>query len=106
VGLALAIGVITQGMWIGSQQQHIKGLEYQLASGPEGEVHASLMIQLKDDARWAAVQALLGKEGLTIVGGPSEGALSVAAPLQGAQLDALIVRLRASPLIAVVDKAA
>jgi hypothetical protein len=106
VALTLAVAALGQAAMITSMQKKVGELEYELASGPGGIQRGDVMITIKADASWTAVEALLGKEGLTIVGGPSDGAITLASPAEGAELDALITRLRASPLIASADKAA
>jgi hypothetical protein len=91
---------------IASLEKKLSDAEFQLASGPGGGVtRGNIMIQLRDTAPWAAVDALLSAEGLTITSGPSDGALTLSSDAKGAALDALIVRLKASPLVASVDKA-
>jgi anti-sigma factor RsiW len=91
---------------LASLQKRVGDLEFELASGPGVEKRGSVMIQLKADARWAEVEALLGKEGLTIVAGPSDDTLILSSGAKDAALDAQIARLRSSPLIASADKAA
>jgi hypothetical protein len=91
---------------IASLEKKLSDAEFQLASGPGGGVtRGNIMIQLRDTAPWAAVDALLSAEGLTITSGPSDGALTLSSDAKGTALDALIVRLKASPLVASVDKA-
>lgn len=91
---------------LASLQKRVGDLEFELASGPDGEKRGSVMIQLKDEAKWSDVEALLGKESLTIVAGPSDNALILSSGAKDAALDAQIARLRSSPLIGSVDKAA
>ncbi len=91
---------------IASLNKQVGDLQYALASGPEGVHPGNVVVQLRPDAGWAAVAALLGKEGLTIVGGPSDGTLTLSSDAKGAALQALITRLRASPLVTAADKAA
>jgi hypothetical protein len=91
---------------LASLQKRVGDLEFELASGPGGEKRGSVMIQFKDEALWSDLEALLGKEGLTIVAGPSDNSLILASGAKDAALDAQIARLRSSPLIASVDKAA
>ena len=91
---------------IASLEKKLSDAEFQLASGPGGGVaRGNIMIQLRDTAPWAAVDTLLSAEGLTITSGPSDGALTLSSDAKGAALDALIARLKASPLVASVDKA-
>jgi anti-sigma factor RsiW len=102
----LAVTVGSSGAQIASLTQQVGSLQYALASGPEAVHKGSLVVQLRPDAGWAAVEALFGKEGLIIVGGPSDGSLTLSSDAKGAALDALVARLRASPLVAEADKAA
>lgn len=120
VSLGLAVAVVAQGALvvglrsdkqqsvteIAGLQKRVGDLEFELASGPGGERKGDLLISVKPGAPWAAVEALLGKEGLSIVGGPSDGALTLSSDATGAALGAQIGRLRVSPLIASADKAA
>jgi hypothetical protein len=120
VSLTLAAAAILQGVTISnlnqgtaektaqiaSLQKRVGALEFELASGPDGNAQGSVLIQVKAEAPWSQVEALLGKEGLSIVSGPSDGALTLSSDAKGAALDALIVKLRASPLIASADKVA
>jgi hypothetical protein len=91
---------------IASLQKRVGDLEFELASGPEGEHRGNIILEVKSDVPWSAVESLLGKEGLSIVGGPSDGAITLSSEAKGATLDAQIKRIRSSPLIASVDKAA
>ena len=92
---------------IAKLEKRVGDLEYQLASGPDGGLaKPDLLVQIKPDASWAALSDLLATEGLTIVDGPSDNSLSLSSELEGAALDALIERLRASGLIETADKAA
>ena len=87
-------------------EKRLSDAEFQLASGPGGgTIRGNIMIELRDTASWADVEAMLSAEGLTIVGGPSDGALTLSSDVKGGALDGLIARLRASPLVASVDKA-
>jgi hypothetical protein len=120
VSLALALAVIGQGLALAGMstdkvgktariarlEKRVGDLEFALASGPDGVTPGSVIVQIKADAPWSKVEALLGKEGLMIVAGPSDGALTLFTTSKGAALDALIVRLRRSPLIAGADKIA
>jgi hypothetical protein len=120
VSLGLAVAFLAQGAaisglseekqesqaQIASLQKRVGDLEFELASGPGGEKTGNIIIEVKSDAPWSAVESLLGKEGLSIVGGPSDGAITLSSEATGATLDAQIKRIRASPLIASVDKAA
>ncbi len=120
VSLALAAAVVGQGVTIAnlnqgkaenasqiaSLQKRVGDLEFQLASGPDGDRKGSLMLALKAGTTWSEVETLLGAEGLTILGGPSDGTLILSSEAKGAVLDAQIDRLRKSPLVASADKAA
>jgi hypothetical protein len=120
VSLGLAVAFVAQGAalyrlndgkqesqaQIASLQKRVGDLEFELASGPDGQYPGNIIIEVKADASWSAVETLLGKEGLAIVGGPSDGAITLSSGATGATLDAQIKRIRASPLIASVDKAA
>ncbi len=111
IGQGLAISNFQSGKaqnlsQIASLQKRVGDLEFELASGPDGQKQGNLMIELKPDAPWAAVEALLGKEGLSIVSGPSDSAVTLSSAAKGEALDAQLKRLRASPLIASADKAA
>ena len=91
---------------IAALSKQVGDLQFALASGPEAAHRGNIVVQLRPAAAWAEVEALLGKEGLAVVGGPSDGALTLSSDAKGTALDALIVRLRASPLIASADKGA
>jgi hypothetical protein len=124
VSLALAAAFVAQGVaianlgggrqesqsQIASLQKRVGDLEFELASGPgggpDGQNVGTIIIVVKADAPWSDVEDLLGKEGLSIVGGPSDGAITVSSGALGAALDAQINRIRASSLIESVDKAA
>jgi hypothetical protein len=120
VSLGLAVAFVAQGAalsnlstgkqesqaQIASLQKRVGDLEFELASGPDGQHLGNIIIEVKADAPWSAVESLLGKEGLSIVGGPSDGAITLSSEATGATLDAQIKRIRASSLIASVDKAA
>lgn len=120
VSLGLAVAFVAQGAalsnlsegkqesqaQIASLQKRVGDLEFELAAGPGGQSTGNIMIEIKAGAPWSAVEALLGKEGLSIVGGPSDGAITLSSEAKGATLDAQIKRIRASSLIASVDKAA
>lgn len=76
--------------------------QYRGLSGPPpapSTKGARLLVRPSPDARWRDVEALLSKEGLTVVGGPRDGTLDVILPA-GAKADAVAGRLRASRLVA------
>jgi hypothetical protein len=120
VSLGLAVAFVAQGAaisglsegkqesqaQIASLQKRVGDLEFELASGPGEQKAGNIIIEVKPDAAWSAVESLLGQEGLSIVGGPSDGAITLSSEATGATLDAQIKRIRASSLIASVDKAA
>jgi hypothetical protein len=120
VSLGLAVAFVAQGAvllnlnagkqesqsQIASLQKRVGDLEFELASGPDGQNIGNIIIEVKPEASWSAIESLLGKEGLAIVGGPSDGAITLSSQATGATLDAQIKRIRASALIASVDKAA
>ncbi len=91
---------------IAALSKQVGDLQFALASGPEAAHRGNIVIQLRPDAAWAGVEALFDKEGLTVTGGPSDGALTLSSDAKGRALDALITRLRASPLIASADNGA
>ena len=121
VALSLAVAAIAQaGMIanlsgentersseIASLEKRLGEAEFQLASGPGGGAaqKGSILVQLAPDAEWAELEKLLDNEGLKIVGGPSDGALTLSSDAKDADLDRLIARLKASALIAEADKA-
>jgi hypothetical protein len=121
VSLALLVAICAQGAallgltgarqaqqsTIAALEKRIGNLEFQLASGPDGgEARGVLIIHFTQQGDWGEIEALLSKEGLSIVSGPSDSSLTLSRSANGDELDALIVRLRASPLVASVDKAA
>jgi hypothetical protein len=121
VSLAIAAAAVAQAGWLmdmnGDQKERsqqiaqlekkVGDLEYQLASGPDGgALTADILVQVKPGASWQALSDLLSNEALTIVNGPSDNTLSLSSELDGAALDAVIARLRASGLIETADKAA
>lgn len=120
VSLCLAIAVIAQSAMlmsaslgqraletsIAARDKQVKDLEFQLASGQGTQTAgANLVIQLDKDASWREVEAILAGENLKIVDGPQDGTLTLLSVETGVKLDAVIGRLRASPLIASADKA-
>jgi anti-sigma factor RsiW len=121
VSLALAVAVLAQGAFligwatnrtaqgttVASLQKRVHELEFQLASGPDGPTAlGNIIVQLDERALWSDVEVLLKAQGLSIVGGPNDGTLTLSTPAQGDALDDTIVKLRASPLVASADKAA
>lgn len=100
LGLALALGAA----WVAGDKLGLPGgHSYQTASGcDDGPASKAplLVIRLKDDARWADVEALLSQEQLSIVSGPDEGRLTVRADDPAAKPAELRARLEGSPLVA------
>jgi hypothetical protein len=97
----------TSGEQVAKLEKRVGDLEYQLASGPGGgAAKPDILIQVKPNTPWSELSELLSTEGLNIVDGPSDNTVSVSSELEGAALDAVIVRLRASVLIDAADKAA
>ena len=110
-GQTLFIGRLSDANQAGAGQiaalgKQVGELQFALASGPEAARRGNVVVQLRADASWSGVAALLGKEGLSIVDGPSDGALTLSSDASGAALDALIDRLRASPLVTAAEKGA
>jgi hypothetical protein len=121
VALSLAIAAIAQAglianlngentqrsSKIASLEKRLGEVEFQLASGPGGEAaqKGSIILQLASDVSWAEFEKLLANEGLEIVGGPSDGALTLSSDLKDGALERQIERLKTSPLIAAADKA-
>jgi hypothetical protein len=121
VALTLAIAAVAQGLVIGnlsgdkaegtsqiaSLEKRLHDAEFQLASGPDGGANraASFIVQISPQASWVELEKLLADEGLIIVGGPSDNALMLSSDAKDDALAAQIVRLKASPVFAAVDKA-
>jgi anti-sigma factor RsiW len=85
--------------------------DYGSLSGPEKPVPVKpqLIIQFSDTVTVKDLNALLVGERLRIIGGPVEGVYEVAPSgpaLSASELEACITRLRASPRVIFVDKAA
>lgn len=121
VSLAMAVVAIAQGAimmsWYTQRQgqemavadltKRVKDLEFQLASGPDSPAQRGTIIaQVDDQANWGALEALLASEGLIVVDGPRDGTLTLSSEAKDQALTDLIERLRKSPLITSVDKAA
>lgn len=110
ISLALALAVMAQGamlMWQGQTIGNLRDENYQLASGQDpAAAKGAILIELKDDAKWTDVLALLEAEGLTIAAGGDFGMLALASDKKDADLAAQIERLRQSPLIASAEPAA
>lgn len=110
VALGLAVAVMAQGAGLVAQQitiAHLQEENYQLASGQTDPGRkGSILIELNSDTRWSAVTALLAEEGLEIVASSDLGTLTLATDKTGAEREALLARLRASPLVASAEPAA
>lgn len=111
VALSLAAMVPLQGAVIAGQSGRITGLKdqnFQLASGPceDRPLAGAVQLELADGAKWQDVAALLDTEDLSIAKSGQFGTLTVKTGQQGAELTALIARLRKSPLVASVETAA
>lgn len=76
--------------------------KYQSASGPceDRAIAGGIALELRDDAGWAEVAALLDAEQLSIVRSGGFGTLTLASKARGAALAAQIARLAKSPLVA------
>ncbi|MFM5908208.1 MAG: hypothetical protein ACKOPO_11595 [Novosphingobium sp.] len=110
ITLALALAVVAQAaalLWQNGTIRDLREENYQLASGKdEPRAAAAIVVELKDDAAWSAVSALLTEEGLTVVSSGDFGALMLASDKTGKSLDDQIERLRKSPLVASAEPAA
>ncbi|MFM5931532.1 MAG: anti-sigma factor family protein [Novosphingobium sp.] len=110
ISLALALAVVAQAaalLWQNGAIRDLREENYQLASGkdaPGGK--GAIVIEVKDDAAWSAVSALLGDEGLTVVSSGDFGTLILGSDKTDKALADQIERLRKSPLIASADPAA
>jgi hypothetical protein len=111
VALSLAAALPLQGWLIAGKNDLIGQLRnenFQLASGPceDRPLAGAVQLELADGAKWAEVAALLDAEGLSIAKSGDFGVLTVKTGKQGAELAALIVRLKASALVASAEPAA
>ena len=109
MALSLAFAVAVQAAVIGGQSATIASLEkenFELASGPGQARKGAILLEVKDEALWKDVTALLDVEGLTIVESGGFGALTLASEKKGPELSAQIERLRKSPLIVSAEPAA
>ena len=109
ISLALAIAVAAQAAWIVSSDDRPLENGYRTVGGQDDnnpDAKGRIIIRVQDEASWSDVAELLDTEGLTIISGPAEGRLTLAGKAQGADLDALVTRLKASPLIAFAGKGA
>lgn len=92
----------------GAQIARLEADNYALASGQgacDGE--ASIMVELRDGARWGEVAQLLAGERLLVARSTAQGILMLRTVSSDPKdIDALIARLSASPLIASVSRAA
>jgi hypothetical protein len=111
VALSLAAALPLQGLIIAGKNDLIGQLRnenFQLASGPceDRPLAGAVQLELADGAKWADVAALLDTEGLSIARNGDFGVLTVKTGKQGAELAALIARLKASALVASAEPAA
>jgi hypothetical protein len=121
VSLAMAVAIVAQGAvlvgWYNQRQsqdvavadltKRVKDLEFQLASGPDTPATlGSIIMQVDEGANWGALEALLTSENLSVTDGPRDGTLTLSSELKDQALADLIERLRMSPLVISVDKAA
>lgn len=92
----------------GAQIARLEADNYALASGQgacDGE--ASIMVELRDDARWGEVAHLLAGERLLVTRSTAQGILMLRTVSSDPKdIEALIARLSASSLIASVSRAA
>lgn len=111
VALSLSAMVPLQGAVIAGQSGRITGLKdqnFQLASGPceDRPLAGAVQLELADGGKWQDIAALLDAEDLSIAKSGQFGTLTVKTGQQGAELTALIARLRKSTLVASVEPAA
>ena len=111
VALSLAAALPLQGVVIAGKNDTIGALRnenFELASGPceDRPLAGAVQLELADGAKWAEVAALLDTEGLSIAKSGDFGVLTVKSGKQGAELAALIARLKASALVASAEPAA
>lgn len=105
LALTLALAVPVQAAVIAAQTTTIAKLEkenFALASGPcaDRDRSGGIVLELKDDAPWKAVAESLDAEALSIVESGAFGVLTVRGEKKGDERDALINRLKQSPLVA------
>jgi hypothetical protein len=111
VALSLAAALPLQGWLIAGKNYLIGQLRsenFELASGPceDRPLAGAVQLELADGAKWAEVAALLDAEQLSIAKNGDFGVLTVKTGKQGAELSALIARLKASALVASAEPAA
>lgn len=111
VALSLAAALPLQGAIIAGKNDTIGMLRdenFKLASGPceDRPLAGAVQLELADGAKWAEVAALLDTEGLTIAKSGDFGTLTIKTGKQGAELTALVARLKASPLVTSAEPAA
>ena len=108
VTFALAAAAVGQTAIIGSQSSTISDLEaenYQLASGQtDCEDTATIVLEPAGETDWAALNALIATEGLSITGGGAGGPLMLR-HREDEDLGAILERLEASDLVASVAEA-
>ncbi len=101
---ALALSFAAAAAIIGTQSITIGKLEkenFELASGGSGQPDRSqgIVIEIKDDASWKDVTVLLDSEALTIAESGAFGVLTVRGDKKDGARNAVIERLKKSPLI-------
>jgi hypothetical protein len=102
LAMAAAVIVVLQSGTIGYMATRDQPGGYGTLSGTgETQGAASILVQIKPDARWADLDALLAREKLHIVSGPTDGSLSLApdSPMTSVRVEELIKRLQTSPLL-------
>ena len=104
VALTLALAIPVQAAVIASQTTAIAKLEkenFELASGPcaDRDRTTGIILELKDDAQWKAVAALLDSEALVITENGAFGVLTVRGAKKGSERDDVIERLKLSPIV-------
>jgi anti-sigma factor RsiW len=102
LAMAAVAVVILQSGTIGYMATRDGASDYGTLSGPGAmSAKAQIIIQIAPDARWTDLEALLAREGLNIVSGPTDGSLSLStdSPADRTRIDALVNRLQASPVV-------
>lgn len=110
VSLSLALLIPLQGAVIASQSGKLSELRdqnFKLASGPceDRPLAGAVQLEMNDSASWQGIAALLDNEGLSISKSGDFGTLTIKTGKQGAELSALLARLKASPLVASAELA-
>jgi len=107
--LAASIALILAGLIAREAMVRPGGSTYQTASGPQSEsppsAAALLIVRFRQDAPWSEIEALLIKQRLTVVSGPSEGRMILRMDNGRDDSGAARKQLAASPLIEFVGQA-